>query len=97
MNEITESEVVNGDQEDQDSSEVPPQSYAMGVTEYLRKKAFEWYSWNIALEVVSDGYTLYLVYPADAEILGKHKMYAAVLRAHLRSCAFDPQKFAQLI
>ncbi len=94
MNEITESEIVNGDQ---DSTEVPPQSYAMGVTEYLRRKALEWYSWNIALEVVSDGHALYLVFPHEAELLGKHKMYGAVLKAHLRSCAFDPQKFAQLI
>lgn len=91
MNEITESETVNGDL---DSRPAPSQSYATGVTDYLRKKAIEWYHWDVALEVVSDGYTLSLIYPPGTELLGKHKMYESVLRSHLMSCAFDPQKFS---
>ena len=94
MNEITESENVKGDP---DSSAMPSTSYALGVTRYLREKAIEWYSWDIDLEVVSDGYALFLVFPADTVFQGKHRMYGAVLKSHLRNCAFDPQKFAQFI
>lgn len=93
MNEITESPVKG----DEGSAGAPQNSYAMGVTSYLRRLAIEWYRWEIELEVVSDGYTLQVVCPPGVELQGKHKMFAAVLADHLRRCAFDPQKFSQYV
>lgn len=90
MNEISESDDVKGDLA---YSGTPQQSYAAIAADTLHTKALEWFEWDVALEIVFDGNSLDVVYPADQSSQERRRLQASVLKSFLCRC-FDPKQFA---